>query len=117
MGPISIAAARTFPVEDPGEGAPDTLKTREGRLVVIGDGDFVTNRHNAKAFNADFFVNVVNWLTGEEAFITIERPSPRAALAQMTREEFATFQYLAIFVLPEAILLLGIVNWWQRRRS
>lgn len=107
LGPVPVAAARAFPVE--GEG------TREGRLVVVGDADFARNRHVAKVYNADLFLNIVNWLVGEESFITIDRKTPRASMAQMTRQEFATFQYLAIFFVPEAILLAGIISWWRRR--
>ena len=106
-GPISLAVARVFPIED-GE-------QREGRLVVVGDADFARNRHVAKVYNADLFLNIVNWLVGEEAFITIDRKTPRASMAQMTRQEFATFQYTAIFFVPEAILLAGIISWWRRR--
>ena len=96
-----------FPIED-GE-------QREGRLVVVGDADFARNRHVAKVYNADLFLNIVNWLVGEESFITIDRKTPRASMAQMTRQEFATFRYIAIFFVPEAILLAGIISWWRRR--
>ena len=69
----------------------------------------------AKVYNADFFLNIANWLVGEEGFITIDRKTPRASMAQMTRQQFATFQYVSLFFLPEAILLAGIISWWRRR--
>ncbi len=106
-GPLAIAVARSFDVE--GEGK------REGRLVVVGDADFARNRHVSKVYNADFFLNIANWLVGEEQFITIDRKVPRASMAQLTREQFATFRYVAVFFLPEAVLLLGIMSWWRRR--
>jgi ABC-type uncharacterized transport system involved in gliding motility auxiliary subunit len=106
-GPIPIAVARTFTVEGEGQ--------REGRLVVVGDADFARNRHVAKVYNADFFLNIANWLVGEEQFITIDRKVPRASMAQLTREQFATFRYVALFFLPEGILLIGILIWWRRR--
>lgn len=108
-GPVAVAMARSFPSEEEGR--------REGRLVVVGDGDFTRNRHIAKGYNADFFINITSWLVGEEEFITIDRKVPRASLAAMTRAEFATFQYVSLFILPEGILLAGILNWWRRRRS
>ena len=107
-GPIALAAARTFP---PLEGS----ENGEGRLVVVGDADFARNRYVAQGYNADLFLNMVNWLVGEEQFATIDRKVPRASMARMTREQFATFQYLAVFFLPEAILVAGIVSWWRRR--
>ena len=105
-GPIALAAARTFDVE--GEAA-------EGRLVVIGDADFARNRYVAEFFNADFFLNTINWLVGEENFITIDRKLPRASSVSMTREAFANLRFALLFLLPEAILVAGILGWWRRR--
>ena len=113
------SAVSEFFAESPNDSSrlthSDLEEQREGRLVVVGDADFARNRHVAKVYNADFFLNIANWLVGEEGFITIDRRVPRASMAQMTRGELATFQYLSIFVLPEGILLLGILQWWRRR--
>ncbi len=106
-GPVALGIARSFEVEEDGK--------REGRLVVIGDADFARNRYIAEFYNADFFLNVANWLVGEEQFISIERKRPRASRVVMTRQQVSTFRYIAIFVLPELIVLLGILNWWTRR--
>jgi ABC-type uncharacterized transport system involved in gliding motility auxiliary subunit len=107
-GPVAVAVAREFAVAE-GEDA------REGRLVVVGDADFARNRYIAEFFNADFFLNLANWLVGEEEFIAIERKRPRASRVIMSRGQLSTFRYLAIFVLPELILLVGVLNWWRRR--
>ena len=104
-GPVALAAARIFSVED----------GREGRLVVVGDADFARNRYVSQVFNADFFLNVVMWLVGEEQFITIARKLPRASMVQMTFDQFEDLRFVSLFVVPEAILLLGIASWWRRR--
>ncbi len=105
-GPLTIAAAQTLGAE--GDEA-------EGRLVVVGDSDFARNRYFAQFYNQDFFVNIVNWLVGEEAFIAIERKLPRASQVAMTPQQFNNFRYLSLFVFPEGILLLAILLWWKRR--
>jgi ABC-type uncharacterized transport system involved in gliding motility auxiliary subunit len=107
-GPIPIAMARTFAVE----GAE---QKREGRLVVVGDSDFSRNRYITSAANADLLLNMVNWLVGEEHFISIERKLPRASSVALTNEQFYNFRYLSLFVLPEALLVGGILVWWRRR--
>ena len=104
-GPVALAAAVTL---GGAGGSP-------GRLVVVGDSDFARNRYVAEFYNGDFFINIVNWLAGEEAFITIERKLPRASRVTMSPEQFNNFRYVALFVFPEAILLLGIFFWWRRR--
>ncbi len=106
-GPLAIAVAR--------EWSPPAGKTRGGRLVVVGDSDFMRNRYVTQFYNGDFFLNAASWLTGSEEFATIDRKRPRVASVNMTLEQFADFRFLALFALPEAILLLGVVSWWRRR--
>jgi ABC-type uncharacterized transport system involved in gliding motility auxiliary subunit len=107
-GPVSLAAARSM---TSGDADPDA----GGRIVVIGDSDFVRNRYVSEFYNADLFLNSVNWLVGEESFITIDRKLPRASVAVLTNREFRSFRYLSLFVAPELILLVGIAVWWRRR--
>ncbi len=106
-GPLAIAVAR--------EWSPPEGKKRGARLVVIGDSDFLRNRYVTQFYNGDLFLNTASWLTGSEEFATIDRKRPRVASLNMTLEQFADFRFLALFALPEAILLLGVVNWWRRR--
>ncbi len=116
-GPVSIGVARSFPAEG-GEDGPadeDGDEDKVGRLIVVGDADFARNGSVGSAANADLLINLINWLTGEEQFITIERKLPRASSALLSTTQVATFRYLALFGLPEALLLLGILSWWRRR--
>jgi ABC-type uncharacterized transport system involved in gliding motility auxiliary subunit len=106
-GPLAIAVAREW---KPSDGAK-----RGGRLVVVGDSDWFRNRYVTQYFNGDLFLNMTSWLTGTEEFATIDRKRPRVATVNLTQEQFSNFQFLALFALPEAILLLGVVNWWRRK--
>ena len=106
-GPLAIGAAREFPAPEGGK--------RGGRLVVFGDSDFMRNRYVTQFYNGDLFLNAASWLTGSEEFATIERKRPRVASVNLTLEQFADFRFLALFALPEAILLLGVVTWWRRK--
>jgi ABC-type uncharacterized transport system involved in gliding motility auxiliary subunit len=106
-GPVALAAALTLPQQEGAE--------REGRLVVVGDYDFATNRYVAEFFNADLVLNMINWLVGEEEFISIDRKLPRASRAAMTIDQFRNFRFLSLFVLPELLLIAGILVWWRRR--
>ncbi|HTO69893.1 MAG TPA: GldG family protein [Myxococcota bacterium] len=106
-GPLAIAVAREF--------SPEAGAKRGGRLVVVGDSDFMRNRYVTQYYNGDLFLNMTGWLTGTEEFATIDRKQPRARTINLTLEQFANFRFLSLFALPEAILLLGIVNWWRRR--
>jgi len=105
-GPLAVAVAREF---------PGAAGKRGGRLVVVGDSDWMRNRYVNQFYNGDLFLNMTSWLTGTEEFSTIDRKRPRVASVNLTVEQFANFRFLALFALPEAILLLGVVSWWRRR--
>jgi ABC-type uncharacterized transport system involved in gliding motility auxiliary subunit len=109
-GPVPVAAARSMAPAGGGAG-----RDGAGRIVVVGDSDFARNRYVSEFYNADLLLNAVNWIVGEESFITIDRKLPRASVAVFTNQQFQTFRYLALFVAPELILLIGIAIWWRRR--
>src|SRR5262249_3272466 len=77
--------------------------------------DFMRNRYVTQVYNGDLFLNAAGWLTGSEEFATIDRKRPRVTMADLTQAQFANFRFMALFLLPEAILMLGIVNWWRRK--
>ena len=62
-------------------------------------------------------MNSVNWLAGDVEQITVRPNVSRASSFQMTQDEFRRIQYLSLFVLPEAIAVLGVVMWWLRRKA
>ena len=41
----------------------------------------------------------------------------RASRFQLTGEQFAVMRTVSLFVLPEAIAVLGVFAWWTRRSS
>jgi ABC-type uncharacterized transport system involved in gliding motility auxiliary subunit len=104
IGPLALAMATTVKGD-----------AKEGRLVVVGDSDFARNRYVSEAFNADLFLNMVAWLVGQEDFATIERKLPRASTSTITIEQFASFRFLSLFLLPELVVLAGVLVWWRRR--
>jgi len=119
-GPVSIAIAGTIqlgaPPPPPAEGeAPAEPKT--ARLVVVGDSDFASNQLIGEFRNRDLFVNAVNWLLGDVEAISVRPGQARASRLQLTSEQFLEIRYLALFVMPEGIALLGVIAWWQRRRA
>lgn len=110
-GPVSIAVAGTLRFDtEAGEGA-------EARIVAFGDSDFAANEMLDAYRNRDLFLNSVNWLLGDVEAISIRPNQTRASRVQMTSEQFTRIRYLALFVLPEALAVLGAIAWWSRRRA
>jgi hypothetical protein len=120
-GPVPIAVAGS--VESSEGAAPDAEASagdgddRTGRLVVFGDADFVCNELIGEGLNRDLFVNSVNWLLGDVEAIAVRPNRSRASRFQPTAEEFQRIRLLALFVLPEALAVLGVFTWWSRRQT
>jgi ABC-type uncharacterized transport system involved in gliding motility auxiliary subunit len=117
-GPVTVAVAGTLELgaaRPPPAGAGETPKAPQARLVVVGDADFASNAIVQQFSNRDFFVNSVNWLLGDVEAISVRPTEARASRLQLTREIVVQLRYLSLFVLPEAIAVLGVVVWWRRR--
>jgi ABC-type uncharacterized transport system involved in gliding motility auxiliary subunit len=108
-GPASLAVAVTGKHKEMGFD-----KEGETKLVVFGDADFANNQFVTQVFNRDLLLNVVNWLGGQEALISIRPRAMNASRAQLTPDESRRIFYLSVLVMPELLLLLGLTVWWRR---
>lgn len=108
-GPVSIGVAVSADLRAAGETAG------EARLVVLGTAEFANNRFLELFSNRDFFLSAVNWLAGEQAAISIRPRSLRPSRIQLTQAEGSIAFYLSFLVVPEIVLLIGLVVWWKRR--
>lgn len=122
-GPVPVAVAGELsgldaaPGPDSEEGEEPTAGAPSARLVVFGDSDFASNQLVGEFSNRDLFVNAVNWLLGDVDAIAVRPGQPRASRLQLTSEQFLQIRYLSLFVLPQAIAVLGVIAWWWRRRA
>jgi len=108
VGPVPVMVAGTPAVAEPAEGA-------EPRLVVVGDSDFATNELLDAGRNRDLFLNAANWLIGDVEAIAIRPNTARASRFEPTAEQFHAIRTASLFILPEAIAVLGVFTWWSRR--
>jgi ABC-type uncharacterized transport system involved in gliding motility auxiliary subunit len=119
-GPVSIAVALTVeakaaPDEEAKEGDEDEDKAKASRVVVFGDAAFIDNEHIPKMYNADLYLNTVNWLAEEEELISIRPKTTRGSRVLMTPQETRDIFYMSVLILPEILLLFGLAIWWRRR--
>jgi len=125
-GPVPVGAAGrpnlpadVAPPAEPAkaDGANATPPKKDARLVVYGDVDFADNEFIDAYSNRNLFVNSVNWLIGDVEAISIRPAQSRASRFQLTAEQFRSIRSLSLFVLPEAIAVLGVFTWWSRRHA
>ena len=89
----------------------------KARLVVFGDSDFASNQFADQGANANLMANSVNWATVEETLINLTPKTPTTrTLALSNSLTVNLIFFLVVVVLPLAVLVLGGVVWFQRRR-
>lgn len=84
-----------------------------GRLVVLGDSDFASNRFVLWGNNRDLFLNVVAWLVDEEDQIG-ERPSKGDTLEISAMGE-ALLCLGSLVVVPGSAVVLALLTLIRRR--
>jgi ABC-type uncharacterized transport system involved in gliding motility auxiliary subunit len=105
-GPVTIAAALERTVGD-----------RQQRVIVVGNGSFLSNTYLGNGGNLQLGTAIVNWLTAEDTLIAIDpRPAPdsRLEIGQVTLYAIALGFLL---VLPLFFVMTGAIIWWRRRRA
>ena len=93
------------------------LEAGEQRVVVIGDGDFLSNAFLGNGGNLELGINLVNWLAGDDKLLNLPArtaPDLRLDLSQQAQMLIALF---FLVVLPLLLVTSGVVIWWRRRRA
>lgn len=102
-----------------GSSAPgDSAAAGPGRIVLVGDADFATNRFaRGGSGNLDFFRNAVDWLAREEALIEIrggDRSPPRLVFeSDVTR---SVVRWANVAGVPLVFVVFGGWRLLRRRR-
>jgi len=112
-GPISLAIAceRYQEVAEPGQ-PPKT-----GRLVVIGDSDWLSNQYIDLAGNLDLFLNSIDWLAGRQDLIAVRPKVTDIRRLNLTRAQAKSVFWFSVVGLPGAALIAGVGAILRRRRG
>ncbi len=126
-GPLNIVLLSEILVEEPEAvsdhaGTPFAMETmgadpRIGYVLVAGDGDFASDAYFSLSGNGDFFLNMVNFLAGEETLITIERREREGQPLLLTETQFWTMVWIVLILVPLVVLLAGLGVYGVRRKQ
>ena len=94
----------------------DNTKNQAQRIVVMGDGDFLSNAYLGNQGNQDMGYNILNWLSHDDNFISI--PSSTAPDTELVLDEltWSIAGLLFLIVFPVLLLAGGITIWIKRRK-
>ena len=106
-GPVPLAVAGTPRLDPPNP---------EARLVVFGDSNFASNEFVDTFRNRDLFLNSINWLMGDEEYISVRPNVARSSSVELDNRQFQHIVYLSLFAVPEGIAVVGVLAWWLRRK-
>jgi hypothetical protein len=92
-------------------------KDKAGRLIVVGDSDFLTEDLflNDGLANRDFWSGLVGWLSSRADLISIAPKNPEHVRLNLTEGDVGTVWQLVIGEIL-FFVVLGVVVWLRRRR-
>ena len=112
-GPIPLAAAVTMKTDVP---MGDSGQTRDARVVVVGDSDFVSNDKIRYAGHHNFLLNSLAWLTESEELIAIRPTGTEDPPIVLTKGQQQAVAWIAALGLVQAVAAAGVsVHLWRRR--
>lgn len=112
-GPLPVAAVATVG------------NSKKGKVIVLGDSDFVNNFYVRVPGNVDFFMNTIGWMLGRQELVAIGRTanapvSKRGSTPQQTlylsASQSRAFFWLMVVVEPVLVFFLGMAVFLRRRR-
>lgn len=107
-GPLSLALLLT---------RPHPAHEGEQRVLVVGDGDFLSNAYLDTAGNRSLALRLVQWLTAPEGFTSVPARNLEDRELVLTRTQILVVGGGSLLGLPVLFLVTGLVVRWRRRRG
>jgi ABC-type uncharacterized transport system involved in gliding motility auxiliary subunit len=108
-GPVPIAAASEHAADSGVIGA-------KGRLVVVGDSEFLVDGQLGNVGNQDFFLGIIYWLIEQEQLIGIGPKVIQSIKLNLTGAQLKNLFWFSFLGLPLLCGAAGAGVWWRRRR-
>jgi ABC-type uncharacterized transport system involved in gliding motility auxiliary subunit len=109
QGPLAFAYALTRPSAKSGQ-------TQEQRIVVVGDGDFISNAYIGNVGNLDMGLRMINWLIHDDRFIDIPAKIATDKSLQLSQISVAVIGFGFLVVLPLLLMGTGFYIWRKRKQ-
>ena len=113
VGPLTIGLSLTAKNKED----KSNQKTKSQRIVILGDGDFLSNTYLGNQGNINLGHNIFNWVSNDDDFISI--PSSTAVDTQLNLSDLmgAIIGLFSLVLLPLGLLISGVLIWYRRRSA
>ena len=106
QGPLVFAYALTRNID----------KETQQRIVVVGDGDFLSNAYLGNVGNLDMGLRMVNWLIHDDRFIDIPAKTATDKTLQLSQTAVALIGFGFLIVIPLLLMGTGFHIWRKRKQ-
>ncbi|RDS84028.1 GldG family protein [Dyella psychrodurans] len=89
----------------------------EQRIVMIGNGDFLSNSYLGNGGNRALGERIFDWLLGDDALINMPPRGAPDRVLMVSQGELNVLSIAYIVVVPLLLLIIGGVIAWRRRRA
>jgi len=107
QGPLAIAYALT-------RKRPNKMQQR---IVVLGDGDFLSNAYLGNVGNSELGFRIINWLTHDDQFIEIPNNITPGKSLNLTNTSIAIIGFGFLLILPLLLMVTGLYIWHKRKKQ
>lgn len=100
----------------PGKTQLKESQSKESKIVMIGNSNFITNGWFEQQLNGDVFLNTVNWLADDQTQVLSIRPrESKNRRLNLTSFSAGLLGWLALVIIPVLGFIASIFTFWQRR--
>jgi ABC-type uncharacterized transport system involved in gliding motility auxiliary subunit len=114
LGPLTIGISLEREI-DAEQG--DELVTKQQRIVVMGDGDFLSNTYLANSGNNELGTRLINWLSSDDEFIAIPPKVAKDTQLNISSTALGVIGIGFLFILPAVLIVISITIGLRRKKQ
>jgi len=90
--------------------------TDDARIVVFGNGTFITDEHRQNTTGFVVLMNIADWLTQDKGLISIRSKQVGGRTLELTSDSTKKIlKYVNMFAIPLVVIFFGLIRWRLRR--
>jgi ABC-type uncharacterized transport system involved in gliding motility auxiliary subunit len=114
QGPLTIGISLERELESE---QGDELVTKQQRIVVMGDGDFLSNTYLTNSGNNELGTRIINWLSSDDEFIAIPPKISNDTQLSVSPTVLGIIGIGFLFILPAGLIAIGIAIGLRRKKQ